>query len=626
MNDRAAAARLGVGAILFAALTLFATFAPTARVWGLHMPAYLPPFLRYVLLIALCVFAGVTMAAGIPRRAAEGATATKTGRRPVPDAKRRRHNRSGGPTRAPRIRGAMWVLALPAVGATLWLLRARTQLLGDGGVWLGNAETGSLHTFNEPLFAVIWHLYAGIVRTMGLPIDSMTMAIPSILAGLAAVGILAGIAAELAEPGPPRALVTVLLAGLGSSAYYFGYIESYPVASVFLLGYLWLGLRAARDEASPLPAGLALGAAIAVHLSLLYLLPSFGLLALRKRGTPLARIALALVPIVTAVAILAALGFAFSEWRASLEAAFRGMRESGAGDLYKRPYGPLSLGHAIEIANAFLLVAAAPLLLLIARGQRVLRHGGPAIWFLAAAAAPGLTLACGILTPIAAAQDWDLYALFLLPFGVLGIACGTLRSEAPLPERSIVGVAGLALVSVLGFVFVQASEAASVARFGVVVNDRSAVSRYGRAYGNSLLDRYYRERGAYERALPYAQAALEAERGNPRYWINVGTSLYLLGRIDEATPVFEQAVRLGPEFWPAQSNLALCYIARERYAEAVAPLRAAWTLDSSKPETLHDLGLAFFKSGHPDSAYAIWADLAAKFPGYNPGAGAPPER
>jgi hypothetical protein len=491
--------------------------------------------------------------------------------------------------------------------------------LGDSAVWLGNAITGSVHTYNEPLFAVFWHAHAALLRGLGFPVDANTMAIPSVVSGIAALALLAAIAGEIAEPGRPRRLATALLVGLGATAYYFGYIESYPVASVFLLGYLLLALRAARRGSSPLPAGIALGAAISVHLSLLYLVPSYVLLAAKGRGGRLGRAVMCVLPLAAAVAILAIVGFEFAEWRSSLEAAFRGMRESGAGDLYRRPYGPLSLDHAGDIGNALSLVAAVPALLLAARGMRAFRHGGSLVWLLAAAAAPGLLLACGILTPVAAAQDWDLYALFLLPLGVLGVACGTLRLDAPMPERSLVGAAGLSLCALGAFVWVQADTSASIERFGIVVNDRATVSPYGRAYGNTLLDRHYRDRKEYEKALPYARAALEAEPGNPRYWINLGTSLYQLDRIDEATPLFEKAVQLGPQFWPAQNNLALCYFRKKRYADAIPPLRAAAALDPEKPETLHDLGFALYKTGRVDSAYAVWDDLTKRFPDYDPG-------
>ena len=623
MNDRAAAARLGAGAALFAALTLIATFVPGSRLWGLHMASFLSPPARWLAVLATVGFAAWTLAGALPPRSpSEPGDATagagRDRRSPKSMAPGRRGKRA---RRAAWLHLAAWPAFLIAGGAIFWLLRARTQLLGDGAVWLGNAETRSIYTYNEPFFAVIWHSHAWVLRALGYPVDATTMAIPSIASGVMALALLAGIAGEIAEPGRERTMATALLAGLGTTAYYFGYIESYPVASVFLLAYVWLALRASRGARTLLPAGITLGAAIAVHLSLLYLLPSYALLAARSRRGPVARVAVGLVPLTAATVILAGLGFEFSEWRASLEAAFRGMRESGAADLYRRPYGPLSLQHLRDIGNALLLVAPVPALLLAARGARVIRHGSPAIWFLVAAAAPGLLLACGIVTPVAAAQDWDLYGLFLLPLGVLGVACGTLRLDAPMPERSLVGVAGLSLSALLAFVLVQADADASIARFRVVVNDRSTVSPYGRAYGNSLLDRYYRERHEYARAVPYARTALDAERGNPRYWINLGTSLYEIGRIDEATTVFEQAVRLGPEFWPAQSNLALCYLSRGRFADAVAPLRAAAALDPSKPETLHDLGFALFQIGQADSAYAVWADLTARFPHYDPGSG-----
>ena len=52
-----------------------------------------------------------------------------------------------------------------------------------------------------------------------------------------------------------------LLLTLGASQFYFGYVESYPIALVFVLLFLWLGLRAARGASPVLLAGVALAAA-----------------------------------------------------------------------------------------------------------------------------------------------------------------------------------------------------------------------------------------------------------------------------------------------------------------------------------------------------------------------------
>ena len=56
-----------------------------------------------------------------------------------------------------------------------------------------------------------------------------------------------GIARELALPGKQgTAILLALLLTLGVTQLFCGYIESYPPVAMFVLGFLWLGLRRVR--------------------------------------------------------------------------------------------------------------------------------------------------------------------------------------------------------------------------------------------------------------------------------------------------------------------------------------------------------------------------------------------
>src|SRR5207253_7181315 len=105
-----------------------------------------------------------------------------------------------------------------------------------------------------------------------------------------------------------RVAAFAVLATLGWMQLYFGYIESYPMVSVAVLVYVWLGLRRARGADSPLAPALALAATIAFHLSCVYLMPSFLVLAWRERKPLPWRVGLALLPVVGAAALLLRLG------------------------------------------------------------------------------------------------------------------------------------------------------------------------------------------------------------------------------------------------------------------------------------------------------------------------------
>jgi len=587
---------LGLGSVLFAVLTVLASARAGARGWGLHAPGFLPAPIRYALLAALFACAlWVAYAAFQKERPAEPA-------RPA--------RRQGGA----RFWRFLWILPY---GVLLWVLRARTQLLGDGAVWLATARTGEHRAYSEPLFAAFWHGFAGLVRLTNRAPAALTMSLFSVLCGMASVPILMGIAAEIA-PARSRGLMLALLLTLGVSQLYFGYIESYPFVSLFILLYLWLALRRARGVDPPWMAALALAFAVATHLSALSLVPSYLLLVLLEKRPLAWRLLYLALPFAAIAALLAALQYRPAQWAAPLHAAMSGMRQGVQGPTFHRPYGFLSYDHLADVLNAVLLVMPVPAILLL--GWAVFTRGRfrplpRPLLVTAVAALPGCMLLAGLMTPVAPAQDWDLGAIFLLPAAVFALGAGA-SLLARLPKRGGYALAGLGLVSLLSFTLVNASETAAVRRFAAIVNDPGRVSPYGRSYGNSVLELHERDQGAYAAALPYARAAVEAEPTNPRNWTNVGFELMRLNRHQEAIPYITEGIRRGPDRWEARYNLGLCLLELGRNAEAVPVLREAVRLNPGAPVLRHNLGLALYRSGRPDSALVVWREVLARWPAY----------
>jgi hypothetical protein len=608
-SKNASPAILGAGALLYALAVLSATLEPNARNWGVHLPAFLPAALRLALLGLFLAAAGLVMSGLVWKET--------NGKEP---------EGVSGPSRRPRRRGpAKGVFATPALGlllipfgALLWVLRSRTELLGDGTVWIGNTQSGIRELYSEPLFATIWHGFAAFLRILRLPVEAETLRFLSIASGIIAAALIIGITREIAAGRRDRIAAGLLLFTIGSMQLYFGYIESYPVGSLFIWGYLWAALRFLNGfRFWPVSALLTL--AIAAHLSALFLVPSYWLLASQVKEPIVRRWLAAVAPLVAAGLLLVLLGYRASNWLTPMQAATRGFRQDFTGPLYRRPYSWLSMRHAQDIGNAFLLVLPVPLLLLIqhalAIGARPIHLRG-SISFLAAAALPGALMAVCLMTPVAPAQDWDFTAMLLLPTAVLGVAAGFAPGAPRLPVRVSWGLVALSGAGLLSFVLVNASERASLARFKLLVSDEGTVSRYGRAYGSEILDRFYRDRKDYAAALPYARAALAAEAGNPRYWVNLGTDLYELHRYGDAIPVNLEAVRRAPGRWEARYNLGLCYMETGHYAEAVPTLREAVRLEKNRPEVRHDLGIALYKSGQTDSAFVVWQEILDRWPKY----------
>ena len=591
---------LAAGALVYAVLVVAASLSPGPRGWGVHAPGFLPLPLRIAILGALLSSVTVLVLAAYRRDGPDRPAAPQA--RPDPKS---------------RTRAWLPALLLP-LALALWLLRARTTLLGDGAVWLATVQSGERRAYSEPLSAALWHGFGHLLRLFGKAPDALSMSFFSVLCGVAAVPILAGIAVEL-EPRGRWITPFALLLTLGISQLYFGYIESYPASAVFILLYLWLALRRARGADPAYLVAAALALASAAHLSALYLAPSYLLLAWLTERPLARRAALLALPFAFLVALLLALGYPPSQWMDPLRAATSGIREGFAAATLRRPYGFFSYGHLADVLNIVLLAMPVPALLLL--GWAVATRGrfrpfSRDMMILAAAAIPGFLLAAWLMTPVAPAQDWDLTSTLLLPAAVFGVAAGRRLVEGRAGHRIAAGLVGISACSLLSFVSLNASERASVARLTAIASDAARVSPYGRAYASSGLELHFRDRGQNEKALAYARATLAAEPTNPRHWTNVGHELMTLGRFEEAIPFFREAARRGPGRWQGQYDLGLCYMNLGRYSEATSSLREAVRLEGNQPLLRHHLGIALYRGGHPDSALVVWREILARWPDY----------
>jgi len=598
-----------VCALAYIAGVIAATANPGPLAWGLHSPGFLPPILRAGT-IALLVLGAVFLIYGALR---PNPIASDSVKRRGPAPKR-------GKAKVPNRAQLLPLLLLP-LAAVFWILRARTQFLGDGTVWLSGLQSGVVMAKSEPLSGAIWLGFSSLLRATGRPITANTVAIVPILCGLAAAAFAWGIAREIAPQKHGVKTALALLLTLGLTQLFCGYIESYPPVAMFVLGFLWVGLRRVRGDARAtllLPISFAL--CVASHFATATLAPAYILLALRGSEPRARRFVLAAIGPVLAIGLLLLLGSKPQEWLHSLGTASRGADVTNLSTTVVKPaYGVLSLDHLVDFLNAILLILPIPLFLLVA--QVVARRGritplAPDTMFLALAAIPGIALAALFRFPLAPAQDWDLTSILLLPLGVFGIRAGrSLYADAG-AKRLSAGLVTLAAGALLPYLLVNANEVSAIRRFETILAPDAKVTTFARAYGNYALWRLFSGRGDHERAHPYAIRALESEKGNPRYWTNVGLDLYQMKRYGEALPYLEEGAQRGPDIWVSRYDLGLCLKELRRYEEAAKEFRIASRIGGGRPEVLHNLGIALYRAGHPDSAVAIWQEVSRRWPAY----------
>ena len=630
---------LAVGCAAYVVATAAASSRPDPIQWGLHLAGFLDPVPRALLLVAS--LAGVLllgmaawrvptgMAAPSVLGAAAGGRGSKSPRRKATRAAKA----------AVRAHETPWVppLLLLLYGVTLYTLRTRTHLLGDGIVWLNALQGEEARPFSEPLAAALWGAFVAVAGTLHLPPEPETYAVLPVLCGLASAAIAWGIARETGEGRSARLVFLGLVLSAGFTQLYFGYIESYPIVSTALLAVIWLALRHARGADPPWLLGATLAAAVGCHLISLTLAPAYVVAALQRPGSAARKLAVLVLPWVLAPAILLAAGTKPENWIEPFRTATTGSATGVAAPHLVRPYAALSAAHASDVAEGILLaipVGALALLVALASGVRMRGSGGvppmmtpeagdagarapqpsPITLVLSAAALPGFVLAAALMLPVAPAQDWDLTAVLLIPTGIAGsVVAARLVAADP---RARAGLLAVSAASLLSFVLVNASGRAGIERFAVLVGEGARVSPYGLGYANSILSEHFEDQGQLGSALVYARKALAAESTNARFWLRSGTILYKLGRYDEAQAELEEAIRRGTVRSGAHYNLGLCYVRKGRIADAVANFRIAVSMDPDRPDYRHNLGLALYMDGKADSARVVWAEVLRRWPEY----------
>jgi tetratricopeptide (TPR) repeat protein len=590
---------LALGAA-YVLLVVLGTVLPTPQLWGVHVPAFLSPLARAAVLALL--------ASGVAGLAFASAKAPGRSRPSGRRSPRRGESRGIG----------RWTLLLliPAAAA-LWLLRAQSFLLGDQALLIDRLQHGKTELHSEPLSSWIWLAYGRFLQALSLPVEPPALAILPVLCGVLAILLCLAIGLELSPDRPTQRFSAAVLLLCGISQLYFGYIESYPIAAVAILFFLWLGLRWIHRRGPLLAPAIALPLSIASHLASAFLVPAYLLLSVRNSVHPLRRAAWAMAPFLAVAGVFTLLGLKAQDIArpiALLESAARVMLGARAPG----PSGLLLLPRvALDLANLVLLVAAVPALLLLWRlalWRRFPLRLEYDLAFLGLAALGGGLVACALTLPGSPAQDWDLVGVCLLPASVFAVAAARDVGVTAIPRAARRGLVLLGAGSLLSFVLLNADAAAGLRRFETLMRDDARLSPHERAYGSEKLGDYFLTQGDLPRALHYGRLAIRADSADWRYWGKVGKILYELGRYREALEHFSVSVDRGGAIGPAFYYIGYCRFYLGEPAAAIPDFGRAVRLDPDEPNYRGALGLALIQSGNVEQGRAVWEELLRRWP------------
>jgi len=134
-------------------------------------------------------------------------------------------------------------------------------------------------------------------------------------------------------------------------------------------------------------------------------------------------------------------------------------------------------------------------------------------------------------------------------------------------------------------------------------------------FGGSLL-----LQGRVDEAIPQLQEALRLDPAHAEAHSNLGVALARRGRTAEAIEHYREALRLDPRQTQAYSNLGNALLAQGRVSEAIAQFEAALALDAADPQARTNLAGALVRDGRMEAAIAELEQVLRTAPGFQPAA------
>ena len=520
-------------------------------------------------------------------------------------------------------------IKVPLLGlffSVCYIFRVRAHLLGDSAMWLQNLkilrvpgrETEIDWIIGLPL-AGYEHLPALQALDFGIHLQVYRLGHDlfgwqpqdayewiSCMAGIFYVAVLWKLAVHLGTTRSERLTFFVFLLTLGNLQFFFGYGESYTLATATMALYALYALRYLRDQGSLLAPSLVLALTLLLHLMPMALVPSWFYLLWRhpgRLGVQIRRPAyyLPLAVIGTAAVLALYLGFYQHHhlplWTPEEEGRF--------------PI--LSLPHLTNLGNQLLLMSPFGLVWGLASRYRRLAPTTE-IRFLGFAALGAWGL-IGVHNITMGGRDWDLMALPCLFYSLWGLLCLLQADrEAHMRQIRLVVIPLMCLHTAL-WIGINADEGRGEARLQNLLRfgPNQPVHYQEFTQGYYLLNIKH---GDYPRAVRHLQAAIEGYHGDDanvpeRYTRFLAQALQLSGRDAEAAELFARIYADVGEIYERDLSLWRIWLfclyrmglqeidparARRTWEQAVALCDGIEAFDVG-PAMSHVKGVALFELG-----------------------------
>ncbi len=423
--------------------------------------------------------------------------------------------------------------------------------------------------------------------------------------------------------GDRKQSLIILLAILaaGNVQLYFGYVESYTFAAVFILLFLLTGMKMLKERKfSILPTVFFIfGALMATSVSVLFpaLVYSYFSTGREKRirniAVPVLLIAVSLA-IFLAIIILSGVGF--DKFWAQLN------KVSHILPLFSTPdsYGIFSVGHLNDIINEILLTV--PAVIALPYIFRKLKHD---LWdnsliFLLVSAFCTLFFMLVFRPDIGLARDWDLFSIITYPI-TLFIVFALLKTGEKAGEM-VVFIIMISILHTVPWIIVNSNETMSLER-AEKMNTIEYLPDHSKAVTYDILRQFYQERSGLEAFLKHqrkdfdrgdlGKAARFAElsykyENNPRYLFDAAYLYLKNGNTEKAVPMFLRVTK--SDFRNkhlAYTNLTQIALENRDYNSAIKYMNAVINLFPDKEEPYINLGTLYYNLGQARNAYSMFS-------------------
>ncbi|MCK4403762.1 MAG: tetratricopeptide repeat protein [candidate division Zixibacteria bacterium] len=563
---------------------MVASFFPEQRLWGVNLLYYFPPVFRWIMVgIAFLV-----LAPKINQKLADILILLFS-----------RIENLLKPVNKHLKYSALSLLSL----IIFWLLRAKTPLLGDGYLRAGEIKLGRLFSITEPLD---FYLHLLVSKLFGLD-GYTTYGVLSCIAGALLIFLILLLCDLWGKDGKEKLFIFLILASMGTTQLFFGYIESYSFMFVAMIAYILFGMRYLKQKNGFLWPCLFLLLAVSFHLSALFVLPSLFYLVFATLPQP-ARLKSRRVKfanMVSLVCVISLIGTGLYLLKAYFPQAAPGsflIYPFGEGERF---YSFFSLAHLLDFLNHQLLISpvSVVLCLVFLIYWRSINFKENAVKFLMGITVCSFGFALLVDPSLGYARDWDLFAFTGLgvTFWGLYLALDIFRKERIMElSRVTLILVVTSLISTLPWILVNASEERAVARLENLL--KTDVKRA--PYGYETLACYFRDRGEHEKNVKFWKKAIAIDP-NPRYFAALGSAYRRLKEYDKAIKAYDRSIQMAsdlPGLASVHRNLGNALAQVGRYEEAIFQLKKAISLKPGKADYYYNLGNILGKAGRYEEA------------------------